>query len=314
MTPQVRRLVEENRVSPSNLVYPMFVCEGNGVRRPISSMPGIFNLSIDELLREVETFAHTSIGGIILFGIPDTKDETGTSGCTSDGIIQRTVRALKQNFPHLFIITDVCLCEYTSHGHCGILDADGTILNDPTIEALGRMAVSHAEGGADMVAPSDMMDLRIGHIRQQLDASGFESLPIMSYAVKFASAFYGPFREAAHSTPSHGDRKSHQLSPANYREALREAQADLDEGADILMVKPASHYLDLVRALRDRHDCPIAAYQVSGEYSMLKAAAQNGWIDEQGAIRESLLSIKRAGADIILTYFARDAALGNFDL
>lgn len=314
MSTNLRNLVEETVVTPAHLIYPMFVCEGAGVRRPIPSMPGICNLSIDELLREVETFAHTRLGGIMLFGIPDAKDESGSSGCEADGIVQRAIRELKKHFPNLLVITDVCLCEYTSHGHCGIVNSDGAILNDETIAALAQMAVSHAEAGADMVAPSDMMDLRIGKIRMGLDSAGFTSLPIMSYAVKYASAFYGPFRDAVQSTPSHGDRKSHQLNPANSREGLREAQADLEEGADILMVKPAAHYLDMVRLLRDRFECPIAAYQVSGEYSMIKAAAAQGWIDEAGAVRESLISIRRAGADIILTYFAREAALGSFEL
>jgi porphobilinogen synthase len=311
MTPGLRNLVEETSLSPANLIYPMFVCEGSGVRREIPSMPGVFNFSVDELVRDVETFAGKGLGGIMLFGIPDSKDDKGTSGCTHYGIVQRAVRELKKRFPHLMIVTDVCLCEYTSHGHCGIVSPEGIILNDETIEVLGQMAVSHAEAGADMVAPSDMMDLRVGYIRSSLDVVGFTALPIMSYAVKYASAFYGPFRDAAQSTPSSGDRKSHQLNPANSREGLREAEADLAEGADILMVKPASHYLDMVRMLRDGFDVPIAAYQVSGEYSMIKAAAANGWIDEQRATWESLVSIKRAGADIILSYFARDVALGN---
>lgn len=311
MTPGLRALVEETSLSPAHLVYPMFVCEGTGVRREISSMPGIHNFSIDALLREIATFAHTPIGGIILFGIPNEKDPTGTSGCVDNGIIQRALRAIKTEFPHLVVITDVCLCEYTSHGHCGILSPNGTILNDETIDRLAQMAVSHANAGADVIAPSDMMDLRIGHIRRALDAAGHINLPIMSYAVKFASAFYGPFRDAAQSTPTTGDRKSHQLNPANAREALREAQADVDEGADILMVKPASHYLDLVHTLRQRYDHPIAAYQVSGEYAMLHAAAQHGWIDLPRAARESLTSIHRAGADIILTYFAKDVALNK---
>lgn len=311
MSAGLRNLVEETTVAPRNLIYPVFVCEGAGIRRPIASMPRIFNFSVDELLRDVETYAATGLGGIMLFGIPETKDETGSSGCAESGIVQRAVRALKSRFPHLMVVTDVCLCEYTSHGHCGILGRDGTILNDETLDVLSKMAVSHAQAGADMVAPSDMMDLRIGRIRGTLDGSGYASLPIMSYAVKYASAFYGPFRDAAQSTPTQGDRTSHQLNPANSREGLREAAADLAEGADILMVKPAAHYLDMVRMLRDRFDVPIAAYQVSGEYSMIKAAAANGWIDEGRAARESLISIRRAGADIILSYFARDVALGH---
>ncbi len=314
MSAGLRNLVEETTVTPGNLIYPMFVCEGAGIRRPIASMPRVFNFSVDELVRDVEKFAGTSLGGILLFGIPDAKDETGSGGCVENGVVQRAIRALKSHFPHLMVITDVCLCEYTSHGHCGIVGQVGTILNDETIEVLGQMALSHALAGADMVAPSDMMDLRIGHIRSSLDAAGFSSLPIMSYAVKYASAFYGPFRDAAQSCPTTGDRKSHQLNPANCREGLREAEADVAEGADILMVKPAAYYLDMVRLLRDRFDVPIAAYQVSGEYSMIKAAAANGWIDEARAARESLISIRRAGADIILSYFARDVALGHIDI
>lgn len=314
MSAGMRNLVEETIVSPANLIYPMFVCEGANIRRPIASMPRVFNFSVDELVRDVEKFAGTGLGGIMLFGIPDTKDETGSSGCADGGVVQRAVRALKSHFPHLMLVTDVCLCEYTSHGHCGILSRDGTILNDETLDVLSKMAVSHAQAGADMVAPSDMMDLRIGRIRKALEGTGHVSLPIMSYAVKYASAFYGPFRDAAQSTPAEGDRKSHQLNPANSREGLREAAADVAEGADILMVKPAAHYLDMVRLLRDRFDVPIAAYQVSGEYSMIKAAAANGWIDEARAARESLISIRRAGADIILSYFARDVALGHIEI
>ncbi len=311
MTAGLRRLATETVLSPANLIYPMFVCEGTGVRRAIASMPGVFNLSVDELLRDVAEFANKGLAGIILFGIPDTKDETGSSGCAESGVVQRAVRELKREFPELVVMTDVCLCEYTSHGHCGILDAGGSILNDETVERLAQMAVSHAEAGADVVAPSDMMDMRVGAIRSALDMEGFVNLPIMSYAVKYASAFYGPFRDAAQSTPSHGDRKSHQLNPANWREGLREAEADLAEGADILMVKPASHYLDMVRLLRDEFDVPIAAYQVSGEYSMIKAAAAQGWIDEERAAWESLVSMRRAGADLVLTYYARDVALGR---
>lgn len=308
MTPGLRALTTETTLQPSNLIYPMFVCEGNGVSRPIPSMPGISSYSVDTLLKEVATFAHTGIGGIILFGIPNTKDETGSSGCDDNGVVQRAVSALKKEFPHLIVMTDVCLCEYTSHGHCGILDSDGVIQNDATVMRLADMAISHVRAGADVVAPSDMMDLRVGAIRQALDSEGHVNIPIMAYAVKYASAFYGPFRDAAQSTPSHGDRKSHQLNPANWREGLLEAQADAEEGADILMVKPASHYLDMVRLLRDNFSHPIAAYQVSGEYSMIKAAAQNGWLDEDRAAWESLISIRRAGADLILTYYAKDFA------
>lgn len=309
MTAGLRALVEETSLEPRHLIYPMFVCEGDHVRRAITSMPGVYNFSVDELVREVSTFAHTGIGGVLLFGIPDTKDAHGSAGCAEDGIIQRAVSALKTEFPHLVLITDMCLCEYTSHGHCGILSESGEILNDETVTRLTAMAVSHARAGADIIAPSDMMDLRIGAIRRGLDAAGFQNLPVMSYAVKYASAFYGPFREAAQSTPSFGDRHSHQLNPANFREALLEAQADVDEGADILMVKPAGYYLDLVRALRDRYDLPLAAYQVSGEYSMIQAAAAQGWINGERAAAESLLSLRRAGADMVISYFARDVAL-----
>lgn len=313
MTPGLRRLAAETTLSPANLIYPMFVCEGEGIKRPILSMPGVHNFSVDQLITEVATFAETGLGGVILFGIPDEKDVRGTSGCVDAGVVQRAIRELKKSFPQLLIITDVCLCEYTSHGHCGVLSETGAILNDETVELLSQMAVSHARAGADMIAPSDMMDLRVARIRQALDDAGFDSLPIMSYAVKYASAFYGPFRDAAQSTPSTGDRKSHQLNPSNSREGLREAETDLAEGADILMVKPASHYLDMVRLLRDSFEVPIAAYQVSGEYSMIKAAAANGWLDENRAAWESLISIRRAGADLILTYFAKDFVLNKLD-
>lgn len=309
MTPGLRRLVEETHVRASQLIYPVFVCEGQGVRRPIASMPGQYNLSIDELLRHVEPLAATDLGGLLLFGLPDTKDARGSSGLRDDGIVPQAVRALKREFPHMVIVTDVCLCEYTDHGHCGVLDDEGRIVNDETVNQLATMAMCHAQAGADIIAPSDMMDLRVREIRNALDDIAYTHLPIMSYAVKYASAFYGPFREAAQSAPSHGDRKSHQLNPANWREALREAETDLAEGADILMVKPASHYLDMVRLLKDRFNVPMAAYQVSGEYSMIKAAAANGWIDEARAVDEALTSICRAGADIILTYYAREIAL-----
>ncbi len=309
MSPALRNLVEEHSIQAQHLIYPMFVCEGEGIRREISSMPGISNYSVDEILREVDSFAGAGLGGVLLFGIPDVKDEAGSGACAENGVVQRAVRALKREFPDLLVITDVCLCEYTSHGHCGILSESSEILNDETVERLAAMAVSHGQAGADMVAPSDMMDLRVDAIRGALDEAGFGSLPVMSYAAKFASAFYGPFREAAQSAPSFGDRRSHQLNPANMREALREAEVDLLEGADILMVKPAGYYLDLVRALRDRFDVPLAAYQVSGEYSMIKAAGANGWIDEERAVWESVLSIHRAGADICITYFAKELAL-----
>lgn len=312
MTPGIRNLISETVVRPEQLIYPMFVSEGISRVVPISSMPGISCFSIDELIKDVSQFADKPIGGILLFGVPDSKDETGSSGCADTGVVQKAVRALKSEFPHLYIITDVCLCEYTSHGHCGVI-RDGEVVNDETIKLLAEMAVSHARAGADMIAPSDMMDLRVGEIRKELDREGFESLPIMSYAVKYASSLYGPFREAAQSAPSFGDRKSHQMNPANLREALREAASDLEEGADILMVKPATWYLDILRELRNIHSVPLAAYQVSGEYSMIKAAVRNGWLEEERAVWESLTAIRRAGADIILTYYAKDIAMGKLD-
>lgn len=310
MTPQVRNLISETTVLPSQLIYPMFVTEGNNRETSISSMPGISSLSIDRLLQDVDLFADKGLGGILLFGVPDHKDDLGSSGYAENGVIQRALREVKREFPHLYVITDVCLCEYTSHGHCGVVHGN-EIVNDETVELLIRMAVSHAEAGADMVAPSDMMDNRIGAIRKGLDAADFNNTPIMSYAVKYASALYGPFREAAGSTPSFGDRKSHQMNPANIREALREAESDIVEGADVLMVKPAGWYLDVIRELKVTMAAPVAAYQVSGEYSMIKAASHNGWIEEERAVWESLMGIRRAGADFIMTYFARDFALGK---
>lgn len=308
MSAGVRALVRENEIRPADLVMPYFVVETDdtGFRKPIGSMPGQFQLSLHELEKQVGAAVKNGLQSVLLFGIPKVKDELGSQAYADEGIVQEAVRRLKDRFPELVVITDVCLCEYTSHGHCGIVQKGGEILNDPTLELLAKSALSHVRAGADMVAPSDMMDGRVLAIREMLDENGFTGTPIMSYAVKYASAFYGPFREAAESTPKFGDRKTHQMDPANSREALREAAADLDEGADILMVKPGLPYLDIIRQLRDSFDTPIAAYNVSGEYSMIKAAAQNGWVDEERIVLETLTSFKRAGADIILTYHAED--------
>jgi len=303
----IRALVRETRLTPDDFVYPLFVCEGEGVRREINSMPGCFNLSIDELVKEVESAVKAGVRSVILFGVPDEKDATGSGAYAEDGITQRAIRALKREVKDALVIADNCLCEYTDHGHCGVI-RDGEVLNDPTLGLLARAAVSQAEAGADVIAPSNMMDGFVEAIRQALDQSGFEHIPIMSYAVKYASGFYGPFREAAQSAPQFGDRRGYQMDPANAREAMREAELDLEQGADMLMVKPALPYLDIIRAVRERFDLPVAAYQVSGEYSMIKAAARLGWIDEERVIAESLTAIKRAGADIILTYFALEMA------
>ena len=302
-----RRMVRETRLSASDLIYPLFVMEGKDQRREIASMPGQFRLSIDLLVKEAGEVAGLGIPAIMLFGIPDHKDERGTSGYDPNGIVQRAVKAVKDHVPGLLVITDVCIDEYTSHGHCGIVK-DGRILNDETLECLRAMARTHAESGADMVAPSDMMDGRVAAIRSELDGSGYPDLPIMAYAAKFASCFYAPFRDAAGSAPQFGDRQSYQMDPANRREALREIALDVEEGADIVMVKPALPYLDVIAAARAHTSLPVAAYQVSGEYSMIKAAGKAGWLDESRAMLESLLAIKRAGADLILTYFAKDAA------
>ena len=302
-----RRMVRETRLSASDLIYPLFVMEGRDQRREIASMPGQFRLSIDLLVKEAGEVAGLGIPAIMLFGIPDHKDERGTSGYDPNGIVQRAVKAVKDQVPGLLVITDVCIDEYTSHGHCGIV-RDGRILNDETLECLRAMARTHAESGADMVAPSDMMDGRVAAIRSELDRSGYPDLPIMAYAAKFASCFYAPFRDAAGSAPQFGDRQSYQMDPANRREALREIALDVEEGADIVMVKPALPYLDVIAAARAHTSLPVAAYQVSGEYSMIKAAGKAGWLDESRAMLESLLAIKRAGADLILTYFAKDAA------
>lgn len=303
----LRRMVRETRLSPSDLIYPIFVTEGKDQRREIASMPGQYRLSIDLLVKEAGEVAGLGIPAIILFGIPDRKDERGTSGFDPKGIVQRAIKAVKDHVPGLMVITDVCIDEYTSHGHCGIVK-DGRILNDETLDCLRAMARTHAEAGADMVAPSDMMDGRVAAIRAELDQAGYPELPIMAYAAKFASCFYAPFRDAAGSAPQFGDRQSYQMDPANLREAMREIALDIEEGADIVMVKPALPYLDVIAAARAHTALPVAAYQVSGEYSMIKAAGKAGWLDESRAMLESLLAIKRAGADLILTYFAKDAA------
>jgi len=303
----LRRMVRENRLSVDNLVMPLFVVEGMGVKKEISSMPGNYQMSVDILVEEaIEIFA-LGIPAVLLFGIPDTKDAVGSSGCADNGIVQRAVRGIKKACPEGLVITDVCLCEYTDHGHCGIVDGD-TIDNDKTLELLARQAVSHAEAGADIIAPSDMMDGRVAKIREALDEKNFCNIPIMSYAAKYASAFYGPFRDAAESAPKFGDRRSHQMDPSNALEAIREVRMDIEEGADIVMVKPALPYLDIIYRIRETFDLPIAAYNVSGEFSMVHAAAERGWIDLERVMMESVLSIKRAGADIIITYFAKDIA------
>ncbi|MCB0712496.1 MAG: porphobilinogen synthase [Ignavibacteriae bacterium] len=302
-TEGIRNLVRETRLHTDNLVAPLFIVPGTNVRREVVSMPEVFQLSVDEVVRECIGLIELGIKSVILFGIPESKDAEGSSAWDSEGIIQRGIRAIRKEVPEMTIITDVCLCEYTDHGHCGLLDGEH-ILNDESVELYVRMAISHAEAGADMVAPSDMMDGRVAAIRDGLDAEGFEGIPIMSYAVKYASGFYGPFRDAADSTPSFGDRRSHQMDPANGREAMREALLDLEEGADILMVKPAMPNLDIINQLYQNTDVPIAAYQVSGEYAMLHAAAQKGWLDLERTMVESLTSIRRAGASIIITYFA----------
>lgn len=303
----MRRLVRETALDPADFILPLFVVEGEGVRKEISSMPGNYQLSIDELLKECQECRSLGIGGVILFGIPDHKDEEASQGYAPQGIVQRAVKAIKDNVPGLLVITDVCNCEYTSHGHCGKI-VDGDVDNDITLGWLAAAAVSHARAGADIVAPSDMMDGRVAAIRKALDEAGYSKTPILSYAAKYASVFYGPFREAAESAPQFGDRRSYQMDPANAREAMREIALDLEEGADMIMVKPAMPYLDILRMARDRWDVPLAAYQVSGEFSMIMAAARNGWIDRDRAMMESLTAIRRAGADFILTYFAKAAA------
>jgi len=306
-TERLRAMVRETTVSPAHLVYPLFVAPGEGLRREIPSLPGCFHLSVDEAAREAEAVEKLGIGGVILFGLPSAKDPVGSEGYADDGVVQQAVRAIRSACKELLVVTDVCLCEYTSHGHCGVVE-DGEVQNDPTLGLLARMAVSHAKAGAHVVAPSDMMDGRVGAIREGLDEAGFASLPILSYAAKYASAFYGPFREAADSAPQFGDRRGYQMDPANVREAMREVSLDVEEGADIVMVKPALPYLDVIRAVAETSDRPVAAYNVSGEYAMVKAAAARGWVDEDRMMREILTSIRRAGADVILTYHAKDFA------
>jgi porphobilinogen synthase len=325
-TEQLRSLVRETRLSPASLVYPMFVCPGEGVRKEVRSMPGVFNLSVDEAVKEALEVSGLGVPAVILFGLPEKKDELATGAWSDDGIVQQAVRALKREVPKLVIMGDVCLCEYMSHGHCGIvrparpqslgaavaappaITTDYEIVNDATLELLARTSVSLARASVDIIAPSDMMDGRVGAIRNALDHAGFSNTPILSYAAKFASGFYGPFREAADSTPQFGDRRSYQMDGANLREAMREIELDIEEGADMIMVKPAMPYLDVIAAARGRFDVPIAAYQVSGEYAMIEAAARNGWIERERVMMESLVSIRRAGAGIILTYYAREAA------
>jgi porphobilinogen synthase len=303
----IRAMVRETRLSADMFLYPLFVCSGSGTRREVPSMPGVFQLSVDEAVQEAVAAKAEGVRGVLLFGLPDFKDNAGSAASDPEAPVQTAVRALKQADSELLVVTDVCLCEYTSHGHCGVL-VDGEIANDASVEQLVAAALSHAAAGADIVAPSDMMDGRVGRIRQTLDDAGFTQVAIMSYAAKYCSAFYGPFREAAGSTPAFGDRRSHQMDPANVDEALREVQLDIDEGADIVMVKPALPYLDVLARVKAETGMPTAAYQVSGEYAMLKAAARNGWIDEPRAVMETLTAIRRAGADIIITYYAREAA------
>ena len=306
-TPALRAMRRETTLAASNLVAPLFVCHGTGVRRPVASMPGHFQLSVDELVREGEAIARDGIGGVILFGIPAAKDAEGREAYNENGIVPTALRALKKAVPDLILWADVCLCEYTSHGHCGVLNGD-KVDNDKTLPLLARAATAYASAGADLIAPSDMMDGRVAAIRRALDEGGFPDTPIVSYAAKYASAFYGPFREAAESTPQFGDRRGYQMDPANAAEALREVALDLEEGADMVMVKPALPYLDVIRRVKEQFQVPVAAYSVSGEYAMIKAAAQNGWIDGERAALETLVSIRRAGADVILTYFAREIA------
>jgi len=302
----LRALVREARFTPESFILPLFACPGEGVRREVTSMPGVFNLSVDETVKEATAAYEMGVRGVILFGLPERKDEMASGAYAEHGIVQKAVRALRRAIPEMVVIADTCLCEYTSHGHCGVV-REGEVLNDETLELLARTAVSQAEAGADIVAPSAMMDGQVGAIREALDNAGYEHTAILAYAVKYASGFYGPFREAADSTPAFGDRRAYQMDAANSREALREAELDYTEGADMLMVKPATPYLDILRQLRDRFDLPLAAYQVSGEYAMIKAASERGWIDEERVMMETLTSIRRAGADIIITYYAREA-------
>ncbi|MEE3201672.1 MAG: porphobilinogen synthase [Acidobacteriota bacterium] len=303
----IRDVVRETKLSPEDLVYPLFACPGSGVRQEVPSMPGVFQLSVDQIVTEALAAATEGVRGVLLFGLPESKDNTGSGADDTNAPVQSAIRAIKKEMPELLVITDVCLCEYTSHGHCGIIDGTN-IMNDATVDRLTSVAVSHAEAGADLVAPSDMMDGRIGAIRDALDTNLFTEVGIMAYAAKYCSAYYGPFRDAADSTPAFGDRRTHQMDPANVDEALREVELDLEEGADIVMVKPALHYLDVIARVKSEFRCPTAGYHVSGEYSMLKAAALNGWLDETRAMLEALTAIKRAGADIVVTYYAREAA------
>jgi len=306
-TEALRELARETRLSARGLVYPMFACPGTSVRTEVRSMPGVFQQSADKIVEECREVADLGVPAVLLFGLPEQKDETGSEASSAGGAVQRSIAAIRKAKLEIAVITDVCLCEYTSHGHCGVVK-DGEVLNDPTLELLAAVALSHARAGADIIAPSDMMDGRVAAIRRKLDENSFQDVAILSYAAKYCSAFYGPFREAAQSAPQFGDRRGYQMDPANVLEALREVSLDIEEGADIVMVKPALPYLDVIRRLRDRFDVPIAAYNVSGEFSMLKAAAQNGWIDEKRAVLEILTSIQRSGASIILTYHAKDAA------
>src|SRR3982750_1284075 len=303
----LRSMVRETRLSPENFLYPLFAVPGEGTRKEVGSMPGVYQLSVDEIVKEAAQAKADGVPGVLLFGLPESKDASGSGAADPEGPVPSAVRALKKEVPGLLVVTDVCLCEYTSHGHCGLLDGE-EIMNDATVEELARAALSHAAAGADLVAPSDMMDGRGGRIREMLDHSGYTQVPIMSYAAKYCSAFYGPFREAADSAPAFGDRRSHQMDPSNVEEALREVELDLEEGADIVMVKPALAYLDVIAKVKAEFSVPLAVYHVSGEYAMLKAAARNGWIDEPRAMMETLTAIHRAGADIIITYYAREAA------
>jgi porphobilinogen synthase len=303
----IRRLVRETALSVNDLVYPLFAVTGKGVKKPVESMPGVYNMSADVLVEEAQRARECGIPAVLLFGVPDHKDAVGTGAYDESGVVQLAVREIKKLVPDLLVITDVCLCEYTDHGHCGIIEG-GRVLNDPTLELLAKTALSHAKSGADMVAPSDMMDGRVAAIRKSLDREGFQETPIMAYSVKYASAYYGPFREAAGSAPRFGDRRAYQMDPPNATEALREAAMDIDEGADIIIVKPALAYMDIIRLVKDNFDYPLAAYNVSGEYAMVKAAARMGWVDERRVVTESLTGMKRAGADIIITYHALDVA------
>ena len=307
-TPQIRRMVRETALDPGDLIYPLFVKPGEGLRDEVSSMPGVFQLTVDQLEAEAAELLSLGIPAVILFGLPETKDLAGSGAFAEDGIVQQAIRELKAKAPDLYVITDVCMCEYTSHGHCGALDEGGCVINDVTLEMLAQTAVSHAEAGADMVAPSDMMDGRVAAIRAALDAEGYSDVPIMAYSAKYASGYYGPFRDAADSAPTFGDRSAYQMDPANGDEAIRETELDIDEGADIVMVKPALAYMDVIWRVKETFGMPTAAYNVSGEYAMVKAAAASGWIDEKRVVLETLTGFKRAGADLILTYHAKDAA------